>query len=99
MKARHYLTQIFGLHAAFVPLRGFIGNCFSPAIVVEHRSNQRGQHAQWTLTLRTSRTETTVYWDGRLDFWCNSAHLARWFGKFHDTDFGGYHEWCGHLDL
>jgi len=93
------LIHLFGIHFGYAGLGQFIGNCFSPAIVVEHHSNQRGQHAQWTLTLRTSRTEPIVYWDGRLDFWCNSAHLARWFGEFHDTDFGGYHEWCGHLDL
>lgn len=97
----HYITKVFGLSFAYVPPRGFIGNCFSPAIVLERKGRcQDARPAQFVLTLRTRwGYETTFYWNGRFRFWWNSAHLARWFGKHVDTDFGGYHQWRGHIAM
>ncbi len=94
------IIHLFGVQFGYSGLGQFIaGNRFSPSIIVRHHSNRRGQHANWSLTIGGASKQTEIYWDGALDFWWNSAHLARWFGKFHDTDFGGYHQWCGHLDL
>lgn len=54
-----------------------------------------------TMTYRSpSHLETTWHlrWQPLLvDM--NSAHLARRFGRFHDTDFGGYYRWGKHMDL
>lgn len=103
-----FLT-VCGLTLALNPF----GNCFSPAICLNahkgggkrHVYQYKGQPtvgytAKAILTLRSNISlETRVYWRGGLRFDWNSGHLARWFGKFHDTDFGGYCQWRNHMDL
>lgn len=85
------LLVIFGWH----------GNC-TRGHVFHFQWNGFSRRVAWgTLTYRSPRhRETTIYvgpcWHL---FWFNSAHLARWFGKFHDTDFGGYWRWRGHMDM
>ena len=96
--------KIFGLTLALNPW----GNCFSPAICLATNWNRKlftfegktCHPSRLTLTIRTQHSqETTFYWRGGLRFDWNSGHLARRFGQFVDTDFGGYHQWRGHADL
>jgi len=96
--------KVFGLTLALNPW----GNCFSPAICLATNLkakpfNFKGKlshPAKLTLTFRSSISlETTIYWRGGLRFDWNSAHLARRFGTFVVTDFGGYSRWHGHVDL
>ena len=84
------------------------GNCFSPAICLDVNKNFKPFNykgkvrypALLTLTLRSSHSlETTIHWRGGFRFNWNSAHLARRFGQFVDTDFGGYNQWRGHMDM
>ena len=89
---QHYLVKILGLNLAFVPKGGFIGNCFSPAIVI--------QSAGLGLTIRTRHCyETTAYWFGGLSFSWNSAHLARWFGEEFEAPHGTCWRWHDHYDI
>lgn len=92
------LKKVFKLYLGW----GDLGNCFSPAIVVNVRPG-RWKIQKWARVIVTIRTnsfrETTFYWNGSFRFWWNSDHLARWFGDFVDTDFGGYYVWRGHMDL
>jgi hypothetical protein len=95
-----YLTineMIFGWR--FI-VGSYCGNCIYPAVILcipEHKGAT-------TLTIRTRYSrETTFYFGRRYDFdtnkrellprfWWNSDHLAFHFGKFVDTDFGGFHQ-------
>ena len=71
------------------------GNCFSPALIVDTRIIGVA-----SITLRTkSQLETTVFIRSLLKWDWNSGHLARNFGSFVDTDFGGYYRWNRHIDL
>ena len=96
--------EVFGLTLALNPW----GNCFSPAVCLAINKNFKPFNYQGkicypallTLTLRSSHSlETTIYWRGGFRFDWNSAHLARRFGQFVDTDFGGYNQWRGHMDM
>ena len=96
--------EVFGLTLALNPW----GNCFSPAVCLAINKNFKPFNYQGkvcypallTLTLRSSHSlETTIYWRGGFRFDWNSAHLARRFGQFVDTDFGGYNQWRGHMDI
>lgn len=89
------------------------GNCFAPALCLNVHEGGGKRHvyqykgksttgytAKAIVTMRSgSMAETRIYWRGGFRFDWNSAHLARWFGTFHDTDFGGYWQWRKHLDL
>lgn len=100
-------TKVFGVHIA---IGRWFGNCFSPALVLEwhgrsklmsyfHLGKPVKARAAWaTLTIRTSFScETRIYWRGWWRFDCNSQHIARRWGKFRDTDFGGYWTYSGIL--
>jgi hypothetical protein len=98
------LTKFLGVYWAL----NVFGNCFSPVVVLDWKGKQKPIQIQGKtcyparaiLVLRTHTSlETTIYWRGGLRFDWNSAHLARRFGEFHDTDFGGYHQWGHHMDL
>ena len=101
------LVRVFGLWFAL----NTWGNCFSPAVclntpMMKSWVDKKGvthHAARWILTLRWAGAETKFYWRGALRFSWDSAHVARRFGKFVDTDFGGafqYKGWLGHhVDL
>lgn len=96
--------KIFGLTLALNPW----GNCFSPAICLDN-TNFKAKPFNWhgkvchpsrlQLVFRSNFLDTTIHWRGGLRFDWNSAHLARRFGTFVDSDFGGYFQWRGHMDL
>jgi hypothetical protein len=86
------------------------GNCFSPALCMEtpmlkpHMFKGIMRHgARVILTLRFKGAETKIYWRGALRVDWQSGHIARRFGKFVDTDFGGVFQYKGilgsHIDL
>src|SRR4051812_9427190 len=98
------LISILGKHLAF----NVWGNCLAPALCFKsERMNVRGAANPincFSLTYRSkNHTETSFYFRTDFNFhWSinwNSAHLARQFGRFFETDFGGYHQWRGHIDL
>jgi len=82
------LLGVFFAHNVF-------GNCFSPAVCLKtiprykQKSLSVEPAARFILTFRFNGAETRIYFNG-IRFWWNSAHLARRFGNFYDTDFGGY---------
>jgi len=91
------IHKLFGMHFAW----NVFGNCFSPALVLDTNKSQPWTDkdgvtrypAKVTLTLRTRFSlETKFYWRGGLRFDFNSGHLARRFGRFIDTDFGGVYQ-------
>lgn len=83
--------RVLGLWFIF----GWHGNCIWPCVHFE-RNGKWG----FMVTLRTrSQLETRVYASASKGLWWNSGHLARRFGKFIDTDFGGVYQWGNHCDL
>lgn len=106
MKPNKLLHYSSGQHGKFLTVLGLTfahnpwGNCFSPAVCLATSLNRKAPAAKAVLTLRTAGCiETTIYWRGGLQFDWNSGHLARRFGTFTDTDFGGITQWRGHIDL
>ena len=87
------MKKLFGIFFAF----NSFGNCFSPAICLSKtprfkpKDLRREPVARYILTFRFNSAETTIYFNG-VSFWWNSEHLARRFGKHHETDFGGYEQ-------
>jgi hypothetical protein len=90
------------------------GNCFAPAIILDTtglktkpwtcKKGVKRYPAKATLVIRTrGHAETAIYWRGWFRFDWNSAHVARRFGAFIDTDFGGVMQYKGilgsHIDL
>jgi hypothetical protein len=78
--------RVFGLHIA---VGRWFGNCFSPAVVVELPSYP----ATWIIvTIRSTVGLETKFYAGPKGCHFNSGHLARWFGKRIEADFGDWHQ-------
>lgn len=101
------LIYIFNFVIAINPW----GNCFSPALCFNWYGFRKAYQstvfegqlcypAALKITLRTRcASETSLYWRGWFRFDWNSGHLARWFGKKHEAEWGDYFVWRSHNDM
>lgn len=100
----HKITNILGLTLAYVPKGGFIGNCFSPAIVLERfhtRAEETGRRGSFhyserlgcVLFSRPARARLTIRVGYRetVIYW-RGGSVFDWNSEHLATRFGERHE-------